>query len=220
MTRARVPETNLGIVGESIVRDYDEMQRKLRDRGLMETGQIIKHGITGGTVLEIGPGPGYLGLEWLKRTPGSHLFWLEISEDMKKLAEENAEKYGLKDRITTTIGDATTRFPLDDGYFDGVFTCGSLHEWANPLAVLNEMERVLKPGGSFFVGDLKRDINPFVAFIMGMNAKKVMREGLRSSINAAYTRNEVISLLKGSNCKDFTVLENPFGLSILGKKAK
>ena len=36
-----------------------------------------------------------------------------------------------------------------------------------------------------------------------------MKDGLRSSIDAAYTKNEVISLLKSSNLKDFTVRETP-----------
>ena len=220
MTRQRKPETYQGIVGESIVRDYDEMQRGLRDRGLLQIEEIIGLGITGGTALEIGPGPGYLGLEWLKRTPGSRLFWLEISEDMKRLAEENAETYGLKERILMTIGDATKKIPFDDDYFDGIFTDGSMHEWSDPLTVFNEIERVLKPNGSFFVGDLKRNTNPLVAFTMGMKANKVMKAGLRSSIAAAYTKNEVISLLKSSNIKDFTVRENPFGLSIRGKKVR
>ena len=220
MTRQRKPETYQGIVGESIVRDYDEMQRGLRDRGLLQIEEIIGLGITGGTVLEIGPGPGYLGLEWLKRTLGSRLFWLEISEDMKRLAEENAETYGLKEGILMTIGDATKKIPFDDDYFDGIFTDGSMHEWSDPLTVFNEIERVLKPNASFHVGDLKRNTNPLIAFMMGMKANKVMKAGLRSSIDAAYTRNEVISLLKSSNLKDFTVRENPFGLSIRGKKMK
>lgn len=221
MARERKPETFRGIVGESIVRDYDEMQKRLRDRGLLETKEIIGVGITGGTVLEIGPGPGYLGLEWLKRADASsRLYWLEISEDMKRVSEGNAEEYGLKDRIVTIIGDATKKIPFDDACFDGVFTAGSMHEWSDPLTVFNEIERVLKPNGSFYIGDLKRDTNRLVAFMMGIKAKKVMKEGLRSSIDAAYTKNEAISLLERSSIRDFTVRENPFGLSVRGKKIR
>jgi ubiquinone/menaquinone biosynthesis C-methylase UbiE len=221
MTRPRKPETFRGIVGESIVRDYDEMQKGLRDRGLLETKEIIGLGITKGNVLEIGPGPGYLGLEWLKRADeSSRLFWLEISKDMKRLAEGNAEEYGLRDRVVTTIGDATKKVPFDDGYFDAVFTTGSMHEWSNPVTVFNEIERILEPNGIFYIGDLKRNTNPLVAFMMGMKAKKVMKEGLRSSIDAAYTKGELLSLLERSNIKDFTIHENPFGLSIRGKKVR
>ena len=31
---------------------------------------------------EIGPGPGYLGLEWLKKTQGTHLTGVDISPGM------------------------------------------------------------------------------------------------------------------------------------------
>ena len=219
MIRQRIPETDTGITGEVLVQDYDDMQRKLRDRGLLETKDVIKSGITCGKVLEIGPGPGYLGLEWLKKCPEAELHWLEISEDMIRLAGHNAEQYNLKDKISVTHSDATDRFPFEDCSFDGVFTAGSLHEWAHPLNVINEIERVLKVGGKFFIGDFKRNLSPLVIFIMKLNlTKQVMKEGLRSSINAAYTKDEMISMLESSNLRNFEVKENPFGLSIQGKK--
>ncbi len=45
------------------------MQRSLRDRGWIETKLLIDHGFSKGHALEIGPGPGYLGLEWLNTRP-------------------------------------------------------------------------------------------------------------------------------------------------------
>lgn len=60
MKKERIPETNTGITGDILVQDYDEMQKKLRDRGLLETKEIVKAGIVEGCILEIGPGPGYL----------------------------------------------------------------------------------------------------------------------------------------------------------------
>lgn len=219
MLKQRVPETNIGITGEMLVQDYDEMQKRLRDRGLLETNEIIKSGINGGKVLEIGPGPGYLGLEWLKKCPDATLYWLEISKDMLKLAENNAEQYGLKQKINANLNDAASKFPFPNGSFDGVFTAGSLHEWDRPLNVLNEIERVLKAGERFFIGDLKRNTNPIIFFLMNTNLKKsVMKEGLKLSINAAYTKPEIVSLLKESRLKNYTVTETPFGLSIFGKK--
>ena len=219
MTKQRIPETNNGIIGEILVQDYDDMQKKLCNRGLLETKEIVKAGIIEGRVLEIGPGPGYLGLEWLKKHSKAFLYWLEISRDMLTLAKNNAEKYGLTDNISAHLGNATETFPFDDNYFDGIFTASSLHEWENPLEVLNDMERVLKTDGNFFIGDLKRNTNPIIKFLMKMNLKKkVMKQGLDSSINAAYTKREILSLLKESNFKNYSVEENAFGLSIFGKK--
>ena len=87
MVKPRVTETDEGIQDEIIVRIYDKMQRRFRDKGWMETKAIIKSGINAGTVLEIGPGPGYLGLEWLKETDGTNLKGVEISPEMIKIVK-------------------------------------------------------------------------------------------------------------------------------------
>jgi len=65
MKKSRLIETNIGLQGESIVKDYDNLMKGSRDEGHLYTEKIIKFGITTGKALEIGPGPGYLGLEWL-----------------------------------------------------------------------------------------------------------------------------------------------------------
>ena len=58
MTKPRIVETNQGIQGEFNVTVYDQMMKRLRDKGWMETSQIIKSGIDKGLALEVGPGPG------------------------------------------------------------------------------------------------------------------------------------------------------------------
>lgn len=219
MIKERIPETFQGITGEFNVNDYDRMQKRMRDKKLILTDNIIKSGINKGTVLEIGPGPGYLGLEWLKKTEKTYHHWLEISEDMKNIALKNAKEYGLANRIKFTVSDATTKFPFKDNFFDAVFTNGSLHEWSKPIEVFNEIERVLKKGGRFFISDLKRNINTIlVLFIKAMNKQKSMKKGLITSIHAAYLKSEISIVLSNSKLKNFNVSENPFGLIITGIK--
>jgi len=223
MKKQRIPETDQGITGELNVCDYDRFQKKMRDKGLIETKELIKSGICKGIALEIGPGPGYLGLEWLKNTTNTFLYWLEISEDMKNIALKNAEEYGLIDRIKIIISDATKKFPFADGIFDAVFTNGSLHEWANPAEVFNEIERVLKHRGKCFISDLKRNINPILVFLMKILSgikyqSKEMEKGLTTSINAAYLKNELKEMLSKNKFNNFYINENPFGLTITGIK--
>ena len=219
MIKQRIPETNHGITGEFEVKDYDVVQRKLRDKGYMETDDIIKSGINYGSALEIGPGPGYLGLEWLKKTQNTNLTWLEISEDMKKIAEKNTKEYGLEKRVSYIISDATKKFPFENDKFNAIFTNGSLHEWRDPIVVFNEINRVLKRGGKFFVSDLKRNINfLLVLFIKSMTKKKSMRKGLETSIQAAYLKNEIEEILFKSELKDYNISENAFGFNITGQK--
>ena len=68
MVRPRVVETTEGIQDEFDVSAYDQMMRRMRARGWIETAEILTFGITSGTALEVGPGPGYLaGLAFQNR---------------------------------------------------------------------------------------------------------------------------------------------------------
>ena len=219
MTKPRIIETDEGLQGEFVANAYDVMMRQSRDKGHLLTNLILQAGITTGLALEIGPGPGYLGLEWLKQTKGTQLKGLDISRDMLTVAEKNAREYGLTDRVEYVHGDAL-QLPFEDEFFDGVFTNATLHEWADPECALNEIYRVLKPGGRYLITDLRRDMPaPVKWFLWFINAKqKELRPGLIKSINASYTRNEVEDLLEKTNLKGASVEQSPFGLSISGQK--
>jgi ubiquinone/menaquinone biosynthesis C-methylase UbiE len=218
MVKPRVQETGEGIQDEFTVELYDQLQRRLRDKGYMETDSIIKTGIDTGLALEVGPGPGYLGLEWLSKTQGTTLKGLEISQNMIEMATKNAEEYGLQDRISFTLGDAQD-MPFEDSTFDAVFSNGSLHEWDKPKKICNEMYRVLKPGGRYFVSDLRRDMNPLFKWLMKASTKpKEIKPGLISSINAAYTKDEIEELLADTDVEGYKVENTVAGLIISGRK--
>jgi len=218
MTKPRVPETDHGIQGEITVARYDQMQRGFRDKGWMETPALLKHGITRGQALEIGHGPGYLGLEWLKQTIDTRLVGLDISPDMQALAKCNAQAYRLTDRTEYRLGSCD-QLPFDDNTFDAVFTNGSLHEWANPCGAFDEIWRVLKPGGRYFISDLRRDMNFLMHSFLWLGVRPVaMRPGLVTSIRAAYTPAELPAMLAKTCLKDGDVTGNMIGLEIHGTK--
>jgi len=218
MVKPRIIETDQGITGEFNTKTYDEMMRRMRDRGWLETKMIISAGLSSGLVLEVGPGPGYLGLEWLKHTQGTTLSGLDISEDMIAIAERNAKEYGLADRVKYVKGDAR-KMPFESEYFDAVFSNGSLHEWANPEEILNEIARVLKLGGKYCVSDLRRDMNPLIKwFLWFMTRPKEIRPGLITSINASYVIGEAEALLARTKLQGWHISKNVLGLVISGQK--
>lgn len=216
MVKPRIAETDNGITGELITQAYDDMMRRLRDKGWLETKLIIGSGISSGLALEVGPGPGYLGLEWLKVTEGTTLRGLDISEDMIAIAERNAAEYGLVERVEYVKGDAY-KMPFENDYFDAVFSNGSLHEWEHPEGILDEIARVLKPGGRYCVSDLRRDMNPLMKWLMWLFTKpKEIRPGLITSINAAYTKDEIEAMLLRTQLQGWQVNKNTIGLVISG----
>ena len=217
LVKPRVVETNEGIQGEFTVEVYDKMMRNLRDRGWIETDLVLKTGINHGLSLEIGSGPGYLGLEWLKKTEGTTLRVLEISAKMIKMAEKNAIEYGLQNRVKYVEGDAQ-KMPFEDNTFDGVFTNGSLHEWSQPSRIFNEVYRCLIPGGKYLISDMRRDMNPFVKWFLKLMTKpKEIRPGLISSINASYTVQEIQSILSKTDLKSSKVKKTTIGFIITGE---
>jgi len=201
-----------------MVEMYDQMQRRLRDKGWIETPAIIKGGIDHGHVLEIGPGPGYLGLEWLARTSNTTLTGVEISSAMIDVAKKNAVQYGFNERTTYVQGNgADLPFPAET--FDGIMTASSLHEWENPVRALEEIWRVLKPGGRMIVLDFRRDVSLIIKGFLWLAAKpKEMRPGLLTSIAAAYTPSELKSLLPSFMTSYCQVIGTAMGLTIAGTK--
>ena len=168
--------------------------------------------------MEVGPGPGYLGLEWLKHTQGTTLKGLDISPDMIAVAERNAREYGLSQRVEY-IHSSGSKMPFDDNTFDAVFTNGSLHEWADPRNTFNEIWRVLKPGGKVLISDLRRDMFSLVRWFLWINATpQEIRPGLISSINAAYTPGELRELIRGTKIENCTVSSNLLGVMLVGVK--
>jgi len=218
LVKPRIVETDEGIQGEFTVEVYDKMMRNLRDKGWIETDLILKTGINHGLSLEIGPGPGYLGLEWLKKTEGTTLRALEVSAGMIKMAEKNARECGLQDRVKYVEGDAQ-KMPFEDNTFDGVFTNGSLHEWSQPSRIFNEVFRCLKPEGKYLISDMRRDMNPLLKWFLKLMTKpKEIRPGLVSSINASYTVQEIQSILSQTELKSSKVKKTALGFIIAGEK--
>ncbi|MEW5826301.1 MAG: class I SAM-dependent methyltransferase [Candidatus Bipolaricaulota bacterium] len=216
MIRERVIETVEGIQGAFDAEAYDRWMKSMRKRGWIETRAILAAGIVSGHALEISPGPGYLGLDWLSKTQGTTLTGLDLSEEMLKRCRGNAAAEGLAARASYVHGDACS-MPFGDGTFDAVFANGGLHEWADPVAVFDEVGRVLRPGGAFCVTDLRRDMNAALRVLLRtMTGSRSMRAGFDSSVRAAYVPEEVRTILARSRLSGARVDANAIGIEIIG----
>jgi ubiquinone/menaquinone biosynthesis C-methylase UbiE len=219
MIKQRVIETNEGIQDGLTVEIFDSFARGMRDKGWNNVDSFIKAGITKGNALEIGPGPGYVGLEWLKKTEGTTVTGCEISGEMIRLAQKNAAEYGLEARTSYVLGNCM-QMPFADASFDAVFSNGSMHEWEDPKRVFNEIARVLKPGGIYCVDDMRRDVSPLIKWPIYLSTKpKEIRPGFLTSLYAAYTVPEISSLINQTALRGASIRREFFGLMIQGIKA-
>ena len=116
-------------------------------------------------VLEIAPGPGYLAIELAKLTD-CWMVGVDISRTFVRMARDNAQKAGVD--VAFDEGDAAD-LPLPSDGFDFIVCCAAFKNFVRPLDALNEMHRVLKPGGTALIVDLRKDFSrrEIDAFVRG-----------------------------------------------------
>lgn len=103
-----------------------------------------------GSVLEIGTGKGRF-LSAVARRVAS-VTTLDISAEEQRYARLNIEYAGVKNRVQYVIGDAAC-LPWPDAAFDAIVTMNAIHHIPDFHRVLEEMRRVVKPGGKLVLAD-------------------------------------------------------------------
>jgi ubiquinone/menaquinone biosynthesis C-methylase UbiE len=107
----------------------------------------------GAAVLEVAPGPGYLGIE-IARLGRFSVTGLDISRTMVEIARENAAA----ERVAVDFrhGDVTA-MPFADGSFDLIVCQAAFKNFRRPARALAEMHRVLRPGGGAVIQDMRHE---------------------------------------------------------------
>lgn len=141
----------LGMEG-SIARWYDRTTRKDMPEFKALAQRIAALIPARGAVLEVAPGPGFLSIELAKR--GFGVSAVDISKTFVDLARRNAAAAAVSVRFE--VGDAA-HLPIPDTSQDLVVCRAAFKNFAEPVAALREMRRVVRPGGSVLLIDMRRD---------------------------------------------------------------
>ena len=172
-----------------------------------------------GEAADLGCGPGQLAIELARRAPGLYVTGIDLSDEMLAQGQDNARRAGVADRVSFRQG-AAQQIPFPDASLDLVVSTLSLHHWSDPVAVLDEIARVLRPGGSFLIFDLRRDMAApfwlllwFVTHVVAPAALRRANEPL-SSRNAAYTPQEAALLAEQSRLSGWRITRGPLWLTI------
>lgn len=174
----------------------------------------------GSSVLEVAPGPGYFSIE-LAKLCGYRVTGLDISKAFVEIATRNAKEAGVA--VDFRQGNASS-MPFESDSFNYILCRAAFKNFADPLGALQEMYRVLKPGGRGLIIDLRKDASSSgisqAVDEMGLNAINTIftKLALKSLRNRAYTANQFREFFARTNFRTADLRESLTGFEILFEK--
>lgn len=206
----------IGMEG-SIARWYEKNTRKDMAEFLKLAHRLRKELPDGGDMLEVAPGPGFLSIEMAKggryRVTG-----LDISKTFVELARKNASDVGVN--VDFREGNASA-IPFADNSFDLLVCRAAFKNFSEPVKALKEMNRVLRPGGTGVVIDLRRDtpMSEISKYTDGLDVSAVNQWVIKQSfrfmlLKRAYTGKQFQQMVKQVPFGKVELRDAPLGVEI------
>jgi ubiquinone/menaquinone biosynthesis C-methylase UbiE len=172
----------------------------------------------GSAVLEVAPGPGYFSIE-LAKLGAYSITGLDISHTLVEIAREKAAQAGVQ--VDFRQGNVSS-MPFANDTFDFLLCRAAFKNFGDPVRALQEMFRVLKPGGRGLIIDLKKgasseSMNHAVdeMGLTGFNkalTKLIFRTML---IKRAYSKEQFQQMLSRVAFRSVDIHEEDLGLEVL-----
>lgn len=113
--------------------------------------------------LDLATGNGYIAFELAQKFKSSLIDGLDITPKTIELNQAKQQELGL-DNLSFMAFDGI-KYPFETLTFSGIVTRYAFHHFPDPTSSLNEISRILKPGGFFLICDpytLDDDDNGFI----------------------------------------------------------
>jgi len=141
---------------ENYAESYAKQHWKMAEKfGQEYAGKLAAQGFKQGKIIDVGCGFGATNLVLAERFVDSEIVGIDLSEPLLQLAGTTAESKGLSGRVRFEKADVQ-EIPFADNTFDVAINVNMVHLVEEPIKMLNEIERILLPGGHLFIADLRR----------------------------------------------------------------
>lgn len=196
---------------------YASLTRKAMDEFVTLARRVAEKVSPGSRVLEIAPGPGYFAIE-LAKLGRYRITAIDISRTFVEIARRNAVEAGVD--VNFRQGDVAN-MPFEPDSFDFLLCRAAFKNFGRPIRALEEMYRVLKPGGRALIIDLRKDasresVNEAVGrMCLGRVNTLITKLTFRFMLlKRAYTRIEFEQLLSQTKFDSVEIREDPIGLEL------
>ena len=219
MTTMTKAYKGMGMEG-GIARWYDKTTRKDMPAVRELAAKIAGMAPAGGSVLEVAPGPGFLSIELAKR--GLDVQAVDISKTFLEIARKNAAAEGAG--VVFMHGNAA-ELPVRKESVDFVVCRAAFKNFTEPVKAMREMLRVLKPGGTALLIDMRRDVSvaELRKYVDGLgvswlNRKFMMLTFRGMLIKRAYPLEQIRQMAAEAGWKDVRMETTPVGFAAWVKK--
>ena len=170
----------------------------------------------GSDVLEVAPGLGFFAIE-LARLGDFKITGLDASRSFVEIAAGNARSAGA--RIDFRLGNASA-LPFEDESFDFIYCSAAFKNFSEPVKAMDEMHRLLRPGGGAVIGDLRKDASreEIDAYVNQSGRSRFdawfTRRTLRWLTHRAYTREQFQHMARQSRFGACAIDASPIGFEV------
>lgn len=126
---------------------------------------FLDHIPNGGTVLEIGAGPGLTSIKVVEQRPDLTVIVSDFSPQMLSLAKRNLHARAIENeqlapgqtRVRLVEANAMDLSQFQGQSIDGVYSSGAIKHFPDPLLGLQQCVGLLQPGGAMYFTDFCAD---------------------------------------------------------------
>jgi ubiquinone/menaquinone biosynthesis C-methylase UbiE len=134
---------------ERVASDWDTMRLAYYDERVIEKMAEVAGLGDGSEVADVGTGTGFVAAGVAPRV--KRVIGIDNASAMLQVARENLDSLGVSNAVLS-VGDLAS-LPLADKSVDAAFANMVLHHAVDPTAMLEEMARIVRPGGTVGITD-------------------------------------------------------------------
>lgn len=162
---------------------------------------VDDYNLNEGIAVDIGTGPGFLGLEMAKIT-AMKLIFVDLKQEALDQVKSSFDSLDLDNEVEFIQADVHN-LPFAENFADFIMSRGSIWFWEKPEEGLKEIYRILKPGGVAVVGG---GLGRYLPETMRARLQESLKQGLKERKEKRPSLEEFEAMVQKAGLPDYQIM--------------